>query len=110
MPMYTYTCECGREIVEYRSVAERGNVPTCECGSKMVSMWWKTSNARKLGEKYGKPIEMWSMAVHPSQVAEHRHLFPDIKVTDGGLPLITSLREKQDYMKARGWIDRNSYY
>lgn len=38
MPTYTYVCEkCGNETEEYRSIAERNNMPDCaHCQSTMT--------------------------------------------------------------------------
>jgi len=63
--------------------------------------------------KTGRPMrrEHRSMAIHPSQVAEHNKLFPNIelKKNKGGfyMPITTSLQEAHKYAKARGFEDMN---
>jgi hypothetical protein len=34
MPLYTYQCKCGKTQDSYKSIADRKNCPTCECGGE----------------------------------------------------------------------------
>jgi hypothetical protein len=62
---------------------------------------------------FGKPVQRshMSMAIHPSQVAEHSKLFPNIqlKQNSGGFfePVTKSVQEAHRYAKSRGFEDMN---
>ena len=56
-----------------------------------------------------KPILSDSMGVHPSQVAEHRRLRPDIRMTDDGRVIVRSHGEKKRIMKRLGFYDKDAY-
>lgn len=39
MPLYEYECrDCGAHKDEFRSVIERNNAPTCDCGNAMAKI------------------------------------------------------------------------
>lgn len=58
MPMYTYECECGKEFVELKTIAER-ETAQCECG------------------KVAKQILARGPAVIPFQLGWFDHIAPD---------------------------------
>jgi hypothetical protein len=49
------------------------------------------------------------MGVHPSQVAEHRRVHPDIPMTDDGRVIVRSHSEKKRIMKRLGFYDKDVY-
>ncbi len=63
--------------------------------------------------RFGRPVKRVhrSMAIHPSQVAEHVKMYPSIKLeqTDGGFyaPVTSSIQEAHKYARARGFEDVN---
>lgn len=47
-----------------------------------------------------------SLAIHPSQIEEHRKLFPDVNVLPDGRPEFTSVKNRDNYLKKTGFVKR----
>lgn len=45
-----------------------------------------------------------SLAVHPSQIKEHRQQFPDIDVLPDGRPRFTSVKQQDKYLNQTGFV------
>ena len=63
---------------------------------------------------YNEPITSLSMAFNTQDLAEHRRRHPgiELKVDKAGhtaYPVFKNLSQKRQYMKARGWVDMNSF-
>lgn len=78
MPIYTYQCDCGKIIDEYRSIDNRYNLPVCDCGHKMQLKIMPTQIAPVLGggdfQGYKCPVtEKWvtSRKERKNIMAEH---------------------------------------
>lgn len=54
--------------------------------------------------EYRRPIVSHALGINPSQAAEHRRLFPDIKLKDDSYPVFTSYRQHDDYLKKIGAV------
>ncbi len=63
---------------------------------------------------YNEPIVSSSMAFDSQDVDEHRRRHPgiELQVDHAGRtasPIFRTLSQKRAYMKARNWVDRNSF-
>jgi len=45
-----------------------------------------------------------SLAINPSQIAEHNRMFPGIKVHPDGRPEFNSVKQQSDYLKKIGFV------
>ena len=102
MPRYEYLCpECGHEKEVIKVMAEVGSAKEfCDCGAIMNRDFKAEHVLVGAGRRsYHKPIVSDSMAVSPSQVEEHRRLFPDVKVLDDGRPVFDNFSDHEKYMK-----------
>ena len=81
--------------------------PTC-CGvPSTFAPFAATVNSTDM--QYDKPVLSESMGVHPSQVAEHRRLHPDIPMTDDGRVIMKSHNEYRRITKKLRFLDKAGY-
>lgn len=110
MPLYSYKCEgCGITKEIFQQGMDPGiHMPICEpCGRGMRRDF--AADAPNIGGKdYVKPIVSDSLAMNPSQIAEHRQLFPNIEVTREGQPIFDNAKTHNDYLEARGLYKETS--
>jgi len=105
MPIYSYICDrCDNTEEVSRSIHADEVLPTCDCGAVMRRDFGADVPTQShQGREYSKPIISDSLAVSPSQVAEHRRLFPDIKIHDDGRPEFTNYAAHDAYLKKTGF-------
>jgi predicted RNA-binding Zn-ribbon protein involved in translation (DUF1610 family) len=72
-----------------------------QCGK---GMRWDMAIRIRGETYYARPIISQSLAMHPSQIEEHRKLFPDIKVTPDGCPIFDNYKDHDNYLKATGFV------
>lgn len=106
MPCYCYICsECDYTTEVFRSIESRNDELICsECNNVMkrdiraetVNTGNKTYNSR--------PIHSDSLAIMPSQVAEHRRMFPDIKLDKECRPVFDNFKQHDNYLKKIGAV------
>jgi len=109
MPTYCYVCpECGRTEEIVRSIRDKEVVPECDCDELdgLIPMIRDYAAERvNVGDReYRRPIVSNALAISPSQITEHRRLFPDIQVTPEGQPVFTSYRQHDAYLKKIGAV------
>jgi len=112
MPRYCWQCPiCHKQREVSRPIKERNNSETCECGMSMDRDFIAERNSVR-GD-YNEPIISDSMAFDGIDLVEHRRRFPDVEVivdhARSARPVFRSLSQKRKYLKARGWIDANSF-
>jgi putative FmdB family regulatory protein len=102
MPCYGFHCnECGTEIEVMRPMSESDKDEICsECGKPMV----REFGFRVSGGEYSRAIVSDSLAISPTQIAEHKKHFPDIKVTPEGQPVFDSFKEHDAYLRKTGFV------
>ena len=101
MPRYEYICpECGREKEVIKLMAEVSRIEPCDICEAIMNRDFKAENVLVgAGRRsYHKPIVSDSMAVSPTQVAEHRRLFPDVKILNDGRPVFDNFSDHQKYL------------
>ena len=104
MPIYPMICdECNRtEDVVARMKDKLSH--KCSCGAQMRRNWQESTPLRNCqGREYTRPIVSNSLAMNPNQIAEHRKLFPNIKVHPDGRPEFTNFKDHDDYLKKTGF-------
>ena len=111
MPIYAHQCECGHELVEYRRIVDWDQNPDCPLCNRPMPQVLAPPMVRG---NYKKPIELQSMGfiAAPEDVAEHRRRFPGVELRfDNGsaIPVVKSLAQKRQYLKASGWVDTKSF-
>ena len=112
MPRYCFECPvCDTKKTLFRSMQDRNISELCECGGIMGRDMLAEQSAVR-GD-YDEPIVSDSMAFDACDLAEHRQKFPGVDVVvdhdRAARPVFRSLTQKRKYLKARGWIDANSY-
>ncbi len=107
MPLYEYECpECGDrgELV----APMKDKIPeTVRCTNSILNChgtMHRIYGFRTPADSYSKPLISDALAVHPSQIAEHRGMFPDIKVHSDGRPEFTSFKQHEKYLEATGFV------
>lgn len=113
MPTYCFKCECGATANEFRSVAQYQDPMICSsCGGKMVIDIAAQHTAARGDYKHPIISDSMGFVADPVDMAEHRRRFPNIDLdVDNGCarPVLRSLGQKRQYLKAMGWIDKNSF-
>ena len=112
MPNYCFHCEvCDESKDVFRPVKDHNLPEICQCGKRMKRNYQKEHHAVR-GD-YKEPIVSEAMAFDAIDLGEHRKRFPDIEVqvdhARSARPIFKSLGQKRAYLKARGFIDCNSY-
>ena len=111
MPVYEHKCKCGEFVAEFRKLVDWDKKPLCpKCQTPMP----QRHTNKAIRGNYKKPILLQSMGflADVADVVEHRQRFPDIELSfqDGSaIPVVKSLGQKRSYLKAMGWIDKNSF-
>ncbi|MFA5152423.1 MAG: hypothetical protein WC554_07700 [Clostridia bacterium] len=102
MAIHTFICEkCESRVQD--AVTTVHKCPNC--GNEM---YWDLSGANMFGDgTYSKELVSESMAISSSQVAEHKKLFPNVKLTkkDGCFcPTFGDFKTHDSYLKACGFV------
>lgn len=110
--VYCFKClECGKTVEVSRPMRDSALPEICQCGESM-NRNLRAEHSAVRGD-YNEPIVSDSMAFDAIDLAEHRKRFPDIEVVidhaRSARPVFKNLTQKRKYLKARGWIDCNSF-
>ena len=103
MPRYCLICpKCGKQEEVVRSM-ELSQQPfeCCDCKVNMRRDF-QAEHVNTSGKDYRRPIVSDSLALHPSQIAEHKREFPDIEVQSDGRPVFDNYAKHQKYLDACG--------
>jgi hypothetical protein len=110
MPVYCYQCKtCGKIHTDYRKRVDDRALPGPMCCGAPTTFAPFAATVNSTDMEYNKPVLSESMGVHPSQVAEHRRLHPDIPMTDDGRVIIKSHNEYKRIRKKLGFSDRAGF-
>ncbi|MCK4820551.1 zinc ribbon domain-containing protein [bacterium] len=107
MPFYVFSCpDCGRERTLLREIKHRNDDALCvECGVTMHrDLCAEKPNAQSRGKLYSKEIHSDSLAISPTQVEEHKRLFPDIKIDSQSRPVFDNFKDHDAYLEKTGFV------
>lgn len=103
MPAYDFECNnCGERIeitCSVKQIRKKELTTKCViCGTIMLRMF-----SINLGNRGDYRFESQSLAIAPSQIAEHRQSFPDVDVRSDGVLTFNSIKSQDDYYKKTGF-------
>ena len=102
-------CDERKEVV--RPMKDSNLSEICKCGKLMIRNY--IAEHGSVRGDYNEPIISDSMAFDAIDLAEHRRRFPGIEVVvdhaRSARPVFRNLSQKRAYLKARGFVDCNSY-
>lgn len=112
MPTYCFKClECGESTEVFRPMRDFDLPEMCKCGKQMSRDLVTEHSAVR--SDYKEPIVSDSMAFDAMDLDEHRKRFPDIEVrvdhARSARPVFRSLGQRRAYLKARKFVDCNSF-
>lgn len=110
MPLYEYQCEkCGHVLEIMRGMSEdKPEVLSCDaCGGGIARRIFSFASGNK---EYSKPIISQSLAINPSQAAEHRQHFPDIELKDNQFPVFENYQQHDRYLEKTGFVKQRALH
>jgi putative FmdB family regulatory protein len=104
MPRYCFVCsKCGIKIEVIRPMVESNDPWSCVCGNRNMRRNFQAEDFFASGD-YKRPVHSDSLAISPTQVAEHQKLFPDIKLDEQCRPVLDNFQKHEAYLKQTGFI------
>ena len=103
IPTYVFSCKCGEQQEVIRPMKAAQLPYKCpNCGKYMVRNY--AAERPHIGDKeYARPIVSDSLAIMPSQRAEHEKRFPDIKLDSECRPIFDNFKSHDNYLKETGF-------
>jgi len=104
-----YICPaCGTDKTVLKIICKvPADEATCgNCGGGVIKAFVMGVGMRGGDSNYSKPLHSDSLAISPSQIAEHRKLFPNINVDADGRPVFENFRQHNDYLETCGFVKR----
>lgn len=103
LPIYCFVCpKCGYKFEIPRPIVESARSQFCPCGAEMrrdfAAQGINTGN-----KEYGKTKFSDSLAISPSQVEEHKRLFPDIPIDNQCRPGFDNYKQHDKYLEKCGF-------
>ncbi len=104
MPTYEYRCpKCSWVDEIVKSMSASNTVETCrQCRTVMERDYSAEVPTSNSDSHNARPIHSDSLAIHPSQVGEHHRLYPDVPLDSACRPVLTSVKQREKYLEARG--------
>lgn len=110
MPFFNFKCDvCGFERDTLRYVRPNEREVMCrECGGPTTQIRESEATINfvvdpRADRFYLNELHSDSLGIAPSQVAEHRRLFPEIPIDDVCRPVFTNFKDHDNYLKATGF-------
>jgi len=102
MPRYDFVCpECGKEVEVVRPMRDSDKIEVCPaCNADMRRVY---GSVNVTGTQSADTFWSQSLAINPDQAAEHRRLFPDVKIDVEGRLGFDSIKQRSDYCTATGF-------
>ena len=109
MPMYSFICpRCGHSKEIFRPMREADKSVPCDgehaCKKSLMQRDFAADLFHTASDSYKTPIVSDSLAVSVDQIEEHKQVFPDVKITDQGQPVMESYSQHEKYLKKVGFI------
>lgn len=105
MPLYLYKCsKCEGTGERYHSITKRpaNTIPCPNCGEPM-GRDIRAEMPNVSGHTYTTPLHSDSLAISPSQREEHQRLFPNVELDNQNRPVLTDVKQHDDYIQKRGF-------
>jgi putative FmdB family regulatory protein len=103
MPRYDYYCKiCDEKVEIIKPMAQSDTDEICNICSNSMTKIFMGQNVGTPNKDYSHEIVSHSLAMNPSQISEHKRLFPDIKVRADGCPVFDNYKKHDDYLKKIG--------
>lgn len=104
MPTYKFFCPKCKDVKEkFCSITNRPKPPYCEeCELDMKMAFAHGGTKIKDGGTYGKTKYSDALAIMPSQVEEHKKLFPDVKLDSQCRPGFSNYKQHDKYLEKIG--------
>lgn len=104
MPRYTFTCkECRRSFEVVRSMKDADKFCGCGYCDKPMSRDITADVPFVSGGEYHKAIHSDSLAISPTQRAEHERMFPNIKLDSECRPVFDNFTDHDAYLEKCGF-------
>lgn len=97
MPIHNFVCDACGTIVQDTDTTGTHWCPRCN-----KAMRWDLRVA--IHGNYKTPIHSDSLAITPSQIAEHKKLFPNIELDGDCRPIFNNFVDHENYLKATGFV------
>lgn len=115
MPIYVYGCdECDHTDDEYQSIRDEPHTECPICKSNTYHRIPTLSGTTM--REYRNPIKMQSIGLNdPNDIRDFQVRNPGVEIEtdpahpDYGVPVATSLHQKNSILKNEKFVDRNSY-
>lgn len=99
MPIYSFACSCGMKTKCTRVMKDADKICACECGLEMIRDYRADIPFVSGGDYGSRAIHSDSLAIAPSQRAEHLKKFPDIKLDSQNRPVFDKFSSHEKYLK-----------
>jgi len=113
MPIYCYRCpECGarRDVVKpMKNASDEEYCTRCAQEDRTTIVLNRDFGSERkgiTGTEKGETFWSQSLAISPSQAAEHRRMFPNVRVRGDGCLGFDSVKERSDYCDRTGFYKR----
>lgn len=111
MPFFNFKCDvCGFERDTLRGVSRIEEEVLCqECGGSTTVIGESENNLNFVvdphagGKFYPHEFHSDALGMAPSQVAEHKRLFPEIPIDSECRPVFTNFKDHDNYLTATGF-------
>ena len=105
MPIYSYTCNCGKKDMVVKPMSQFDRPELCPICNQTMQRDIAADAPRVHGNRYyEKPLHSDSLAIAASQVAEHKRRWPDIEIDSEYRPVFTGYKQHDDYLKDTGFV------
>lgn len=105
MPIYNFKCPAGDAMSELvLPMSQSNDAPTCGLCGRVMQRDYRAEHAHVAPDSYDKVRWSDSLAVAPCQIAEHRRLFPDVRIDSEGRPGFESYPQQDAYLEKTGHV------
>jgi putative FmdB family regulatory protein len=109
VPTYAYRCPTCDWIDEItKPMSDSNTEEKCrQCGAVLERDYRAEVPSSMGSDTYeARAIHSDSLAIHPSQRAEHERLYPDVPLDSACRPVLNNFKQHERYLEARGVVKR----
>ena len=100
---FTFVCEICSKVIEHDESPPSLDFTLC-CGVHMQRVFPNTRTFSITGSAYLHTKYSDAMAVSLSQIAEHKQVFPGVKIDNQGRPGFDTVQQQDKYLKTSGMV------